>query len=145
MSGTSAAQLARRNALAAPLVLGGIAASGVLALRLRDPHTSGSWGFCPLQRLTGVFCPGCGGLRAVNDLTHLDLAVAVSSNLLVVALMPVAVVLWGRWLLRLGHGVGRSPGSASRQSQRLVLLAVAVAAVAFTVVRNLPAGAWLAP
>ena len=33
--------------------------------------TQYSWGLCPSAAL-GFSCPGCGGLRAVNDLTHGD-------------------------------------------------------------------------
>ncbi|MGH3356890.1 MAG: DUF2752 domain-containing protein, partial [Nocardioidaceae bacterium] len=76
-------------------------AAGLLAavalLHVRDPHQSGSYAFCPWLALTGTYCPGCGGLRAVNDLTHTDVADALSSNLLVVALVPVAALLWVGW------------------------------------------------
>ena len=57
----------------------------------------------------GVYCPGCGGLRAVNDLTNGDLGAAASSNLLLVVLLPVAVL----WLLRWSRGRW-TDGCASR-------------------------------
>jgi hypothetical protein len=85
----------RLQRLASPLAAGGIAAVGALALHVRDPHTAGSWGFCPVA-LLGLACPACGSLRAVNDLTHLDLSAAASSNLLLVLAVPVALALWGR-------------------------------------------------
>src|SRR5215218_6810483 len=78
------------------LALGGLAAATV-ALHLRDPHVSHSWGLCPMYALTGVYCPGCGGLRGVNDLTDGHLAAAASSNLMLVLLLPVAVLLLARW------------------------------------------------
>ena len=55
------------------LTIGGLTAATV-ALHLRDPHVSHSWGVCPLYALTGIYCPGCGGLRGVNDLTDGHLA-----------------------------------------------------------------------
>ena len=73
-------------------------AAATLALYVRDPHASGSWGYCPIS-LLGFYCPGCGGLRAVNDLTHGDLAGAVSSNALLVLAMPFAVFLLARWAI----------------------------------------------
>src|SRR6478752_6602065 len=78
------------------LALGGLAAA-TLALHVRDPHVAHSWGVCPLYALTGVYCPGCGGLRGVNDLTDGHVGAAASSNLLLVLLAPVAIVLLGRW------------------------------------------------
>ncbi len=68
-----------------------------LALRLRDPHVSHSWGLCPLYALTGVYCPACGGLRGVNDLTRGHVDAAASSNLLLVLAVPVAVLFLVRW------------------------------------------------
>ena len=78
-------RLSRAQRLCSPALTFGGLALATTALRLRDPHTSGSWGFCPSKLLLGIDCPGCGGLRAVNDLTHLDVASAASSNLLLVA------------------------------------------------------------
>ena len=56
----------------------------------------GAWGFCPWLVLTGTYCPGCGGLRAVNDLTNGDVRAAFASNALFVALVPAIAVMWTR-------------------------------------------------
>ncbi|QLQ10456.1 MAG: DUF2752 domain-containing protein [Nocardioidaceae bacterium] len=120
---------------------------------MRDPHQDGSWGFCPLYAATGLYCPGCGGLRAVNDLTHGDLAGALSSNLLVVLAVPIVVWLWVRWFRRAWQ-TPQPPGPQPRaRTRELVgidvrLLAgtvLVVATVAFTLLRNTTFGAWLAP
>jgi hypothetical protein len=84
--------------LAAPLATAVAGLTAVAALALRDPHQAGAWGWCPLLWLTGTHCPFCGGLRAVNDLTHGNVAAALGSNALVVLAIPVAVGLWLRWL-----------------------------------------------
>ncbi|WP_205474599.1 DUF2752 domain-containing protein [Nocardioides sp. SYSU D00038] len=122
------------------LTIGGLALATV-ALHLRDPHEQGSWGLCPSAAL-GLSCPGCGGLRAVNDLTHGRVLDAASSNLLLVVLLPFAVAGLGLWFLDRWHGRRRRVPPALR-----VPLAVGAVAVvlAFTVLRNLAAGAWLAP
>ncbi|MDP3892407.1 DUF2752 domain-containing protein [Nocardioides sp.] len=112
-----------------------------MALRLRDPHESGSWGVCPFRALTGLDCPGCGGLRAVNDLTHLDLAAAASSNLLVVLVVPLAIAVWGWWLVVRWRGVPLPP-SVEAASLRWGVVAMVVL-VAFAVLRNLPGLEWL--
>ena len=75
-----------------------MAAVGALALHLRDPHEQGAWGLCPFHAMTGLWCPGCGSLRAVNDLTNGDLLGALSSNLVLVLALPLVALWWGRWL-----------------------------------------------
>jgi hypothetical protein len=132
----------RRQRVTGPLLLGGGVLVVSVLLHVRDPHRSGSWGYCPWLFLTGTYCPGCGGLRAVNDLTHGDVAAAASSNLLFVASVPLLVLAWGRTTLDRWQGRVRVVGQ--RVHLRLSL-AVLVLAVAFAVLRNTGAGAWLAP
>lgn len=112
-----------------------MAVLGAVALHLRDPHVEGSWGFCPFQAMTGLDCPFCGGLRAVNLLTNLDVTGAASSNLLVVVGLPVVVAFWLRRLLACWRGGGAMrpltvPGA--------VWVGLLVLGTVFTVVRNLP-------
>ena len=135
------AQPGRLHRLALPLAAGAVATLGTLALHLRDPHDAGSWGYCPTA-LLGLSCPLCGSLRAVNDLTHLDLASAASSNLLLVLGVPVVLALWGRRLVACWRG---GPALTPLTAPRAVWVVLAVAVLAFTVARNLPLGAWLAP
>lgn len=113
--------------------------AATLALALRDPHVHGSWGLCPSQAM-GIDCPGCGGLRAVNDLTHGRLLDAASSNLYLVLAMPVAVFLLARWALDSWRGVQRP--SSPLTTPLLVLAGAAL--VVFTVLRNVPTFSWLA-
>jgi hypothetical protein len=130
-----------RRVIAPAATIGGLALA-TLALHLRDPHESGSWGICPSAAL-GFWCPGCGGLRGVNDLTDLRFADAVSSNLLLVVVIPVVVFLLGRWALDSWTGRVRRPMD---HRLNVVVVTFSVAALAaFTVLRNLPAGSWLAP
>ncbi|MCB0894667.1 MAG: DUF2752 domain-containing protein [Nocardioidaceae bacterium] len=139
--GTGAARTGSRGRrMVAPAVTIGGLALATLALHVRDPHQHGSWGLCPSAAM-GVYCPGCGGLRAVNDLTNGDLGAAASSNLLLVVLLPVAVLWllrwsWGRWTGRV-----REPDP---RLTRTVWWSLAAVALVFVVLRNLP-GSWLAP
>jgi hypothetical protein len=132
----------RRQRVTGPLLLAGGVLGASVMLHLRDPHQSGSWGYCPWLLLTGTYCPGCGGLRAVNDLTHGDVAAAASSNLLFVTAIPFLVLAWGRTTLDRWHGRVRQVAARRHVVLALSLLAVALV---FAVVRNTPAGAWLAP
>lgn len=128
-----------RRLLGPALVAGGISAA-TLALHLRDPHAQGSWGMCPTAAM-GLSCPGCGGLRAVNDLSNFQLVDAASSNLLFVASIPLLFYMFYRWTS--GRWSGR-PWQPSERVMKYSAITVIVLLVAFTVLRNL-SGSWLAP
>lgn len=130
-----------RSRLGGPLVVVGVVGAATVALRLRDPHDSGSWGYCPFKLLTGLDCPGCGSLRAVNDLTHGDLVGAASSNLLLVVAIPVVVVLWLLWVRR--GWTGSAPRRLAPSTTSVLWAATLVVAVGFTILRNTPWGSWL--
>ena len=125
----------------APLTVAAVAGLGALALRLRDPHASGAWGVCPFHAMTGAWCPGCGSLRAVNDLTHGDVLAAASSNLVFVFALPVLAVLWVSWVRHSWAGTRRvSTGRSTPTGWMLRVRGRVVSGV-----RNLPFGSWLAP
>ena len=89
-----------------PALVGVAGAGALVLLHLRDPHESGSYGFCPFLAVTGHPCPGCGGLRAVNELTHGNIVDALSSNLLAVGLLALLTVVWAAWFA--GEPEGRT-------------------------------------
>jgi hypothetical protein len=113
------------------------------ALYLRDPHQVGAWGYCPFLKVTGLPCPGCGGLRAVNDLTHGDLVGALGSNAMAVVLVVTVVALGIRWGVRrlLGHP---APFLTSRVAVPFAI-AMGVGFVLLGVFRLTPWGAALRP
>lgn len=124
-----------------PLLVGATTVLAGVVVALHDPHVAGSYGICPVLLLTGLACPGCGGLRAVHDLAHLDLAAAWSMNPLVVTLLPLAVAAWTVWTWRALAGRPRP-----RPVPAGLLWALLVVVVVFAVARNVPALApWLAP
>lgn len=123
-----------------PLVAGGLTVAATVLLALRDPHTTGSYGVCPLYALTGLWCPACGGLRATHDLAHGDVAGAWSMNPLWVLLVPLVVALWGRLVVR------RAQGRAVRPAPAWLAWSTLAVILAFGILRNVPALApWLAP
>ncbi|MEO6470460.1 MAG: DUF2752 domain-containing protein [Aeromicrobium sp.] len=124
-----------------PALVGAVGLAGAGLLHFHDPHSGGAYGYCPFLLITGRPCPGCGGLRAINDLTRFDFGAAVSSNILAVALAVVLVVAFVRWIPHRWRG----------EEMRMIVLspragvAVLVLMFAFGVVRNTPWGRWLAP
>ena len=131
----------RSERLRGPLLSAATLASASVALHVRDPHVSHSWGVCPLYALTGLYCPGCGGLRGVNDLTNGHVGQAASSNLLLVLALPFVAVIFARWSY--GAWTGREVRAVPAMP-RAVTTGLLLLAVAFTVARNVP-GSWLAP
>jgi hypothetical protein len=129
-----------RRMLAPAAAIGGLALA-TLALNLRDPHQHGSWGICPSAAM-GIYCPGCGGLRAVNDLTHGDVGAALSSNILVTLLIPVAVVLLSLWAVDRWRGHTRT---VPWRRLRPIVVSLVTVMFLFAVIRNTGSGAWLAP
>ncbi len=124
-----------------PLGLLGLGAAATAYVGVVDPDRPGHYPVCPFLALTGWWCPGCGGLRAVHALTRGELGTALHDNVLVVALCGLTVSFWTLWALRAVRG---RPRPALRVG-RPWLLAAAVLVLAFTLVRNLPTGAFLAP
>ncbi|HEY2984948.1 MAG TPA: DUF2752 domain-containing protein [Jatrophihabitantaceae bacterium] len=94
---------------------------------------------CPLHALTGLWCPLCGGLRAVHALSRGNVQSALHDNAMLVLALPVVVALWARWAAR------THTGGARRRWPRGVTLAVITALAAFTVLRNLAIGMALHP
>ncbi|MFF3407819.1 DUF2752 domain-containing protein [Streptomyces sp. NPDC002742] len=105
-----------------------------------DPNQPGHYPVCPLLRLTGVYCPGCGGLRSAHAFVHGDLATALTDNALAVGGYLAFAVLWAVWVIRAVRG---RPARLDLGPVHLWSLGALV--LVFTVVRNLPSGGWLHP
>ncbi|MDG4668821.1 DUF2752 domain-containing protein [Mycobacterium sp. 236(2023)] len=117
-----------RSKILAGLGIGAVAAGALAYVGIGNPH-SPNFMFppCPFHELTGWFCPACGGMRMTHDLLHGDVAAAFVDNAFALIGLPLLLV----WVL-----VRRA------QSKRALTVPVYVvivgAAVAWTVVRNLP-------
>lgn len=57
-------------------------------LFLFDPASSVFYPPCPFHKLTSLYCPGCGSLRASHQLLHGNLLSALDLNLLMVLSFP---------------------------------------------------------
>jgi len=67
-----------------------------------DPARAGIFPPCPLHYVTGLYCPGCGSLRAIHQLLHGNIARAFALNPLMVASLPLMGLLLVRrsWTYR---------------------------------------------
>jgi hypothetical protein len=114
----------------------GLAAGAVLgctALALVDPSEPGRYPLCPTRALLGVDCPACGTLRGLHALLRGRPLDALGHNVLLAVAVPVGLVVWFGWL-RAALG-----GPAQTWSvPRWALPTLAVVAVAFAVLRNVP-------
>jgi hypothetical protein len=123
-----------------PWRIGAVAAAalavtaGVAVLFFFDPSTAGFFPVCTLHEMTGLQCPGCGGLRAVHQLSHGHLAAAWRLNPLLVALLPVALWLGLREAVRVLTG-REWPGLVTRPVFGWLLVG---AALLFGILRNVP-------
>ncbi|MFD3486933.1 MULTISPECIES: DUF2752 domain-containing protein [unclassified Streptomyces] len=130
----------RARRLLAPLgTLAGVVAAFTY-VGLVDPNESGHYPVCPLLSMTGLYCPGCGGLRSAHAVAHGDIAAAFGSNALAVVGYAIFAAVWLGWLILVARGtrprVSVPPFTG---------WAVGAVIVVFTVLRNLPFGSSLAP
>ncbi|WP_221360575.1 DUF2752 domain-containing protein [Streptomyces beigongshangae] len=129
-----------RQRLAVP---GGIllaAAAAFAYVGTVDPNEPGHYPVCPLLRYTGLYCPGCGGLRSAYAVVHGDPGTALGANAVAVLGFLAGAVLWTVWVVRSLRG--RPPRVDPKPSLLWVLGSLILV---FTVVRNLPFGGWLRP
>ncbi len=105
-----------------------------------NPGTHGFYPICLFHALTGWNCPGCGGTRSLYALLHGNIPLALKDNSLFVVLLAAAA---GRGFWFAARRIRRQPAGEFLPAKILWAL-LAVAAV-FTVLRNLPAFAFLSP
>ncbi|MBU7597251.1 DUF2752 domain-containing protein [Streptomyces sp. P38-E01] len=122
-----------RHPAAAPLAVLGTGVVGLVYLWHTNPHDPGQLlPRCPINLLTGVLCPACGGTRMTYDLLHGDVVAAFHDNAVLLLLgLPLAAFLVGRWLLEGLRGRRYAP----RWGAGRVIAVVGVAA-GWMVVRN---------
>ena len=98
-----------------------------------NPANSGIFPPCPFHRLTGLYCPGCGSLRAVHQLLHGNLLTAFSLN----PLLIFSLILLTFWFISCGViAMGnRSLPMATIPSYGIWLILIII--VLFWILRNI--------
>ncbi|MET9573457.1 DUF2752 domain-containing protein [Streptomyces virginiae] len=141
VSSVPAERASRAGRLAAPALYLAAAGAAFTYVGTVDPNEPGHYPVCPLLRLTGILCPGCGGLRSAHAFAHGDLAAAFGSNALAVVGYFVFAGFMALWLVRALRG-GPVPRIVLRPGH---WWAVGAVLLVFAVVRNFSFGSALAP
>jgi hypothetical protein len=122
--------------LMAPLATAGVVLIGCAYLFAVDPNEPGHYPLCPTRALLGIDCPGCGAMRGTHALLHGDIPGMLDHNILLAAFIPIAVVMWARWLVRSVRG--RRPAVTYRQARghTRISVVILILVLVFGVVRN---------
>lgn len=124
-------ELSKRSVVAAALFA---MAAAVAVLRIYDPASSGIFPPCPVHYLTGLYCPGCGSLRAMHQLLHGNLRAAWAMNPLTCILLPFLTYGLASEALSRVRGRGLPQVFLPAASIRVLCGVIIV----FGIVRNLP-------
>lgn len=84
----------RKAKFSAYAVIGVFCIAAAVALYVWNPAKHAAFPPCPFHYLTGLYCPGCGSLRALHGLLHGRLVEAISLNPLMVLSIPVVGIMF---------------------------------------------------
>ena len=118
-----------------------LAAAGVLAVTgtsafvwYFNPSTQGFFPVCPLFKLTGLACPGCGLTRGFHALFHGDVLTALDFN----AMLPVYLIFFSYLFSGMFLIAVRGRGISLKFLHPAIIAGFLTVAFAFAVLRNLP-------
>jgi len=118
-------------------IVAAVAGFGVLTVLFAfDPSRYGFYPRCMFHQMTGLSCPGCGGLRAAHQLLHGHFREAFMFNPLLMVLLPV--LAWLAFCQLWQAATGRELAFPLRHPAWLWMLLALV--VVFSIARNLPIG-----
>lgn len=108
--------------------------AAVILLRVFDPASAAIFPPCPLHYLTGLYCPGCGSLRAIHQLLQGNLQAAWAMNPLTLVLLPfIGYGLASEALLQL-RGLGLPQPMLAGAS----IYTLCAVIILFGILRNIP-------
>ena len=89
---------------------------------------------CLFHELTGLYCPGCGSLRAAHQLLHGNLPAAFGLNPMLVLSLPFL----GYWFISRYVHAGRNRNSAGFIIPAFMIWLILLIIVSYWILRNLP-------
>ena len=115
------------------LVLAAATGLGLAVLYAFDPAQHAFYPRCLFHVTTGLYCPGCGGLRGLHEWLHGHWLTALRLNFLAFGVVPLLVLIGlGEWCRR-----GQPHRLAVWQRPWFTWLLVGMV-IAFGVLRNVP-------
>lgn len=119
---------------------GGMLIAGVVATAMILLWHPVSWlPECPFHRATGLYCPGCGSVRATHHILNGRFELGIKHNLMLLLLgVPLAVWFWSEQIVMVTIGRRFRPLFGKPMVAWVALSAL----LGFAVVRNLPGEAF---
>ena len=94
---------------------------------------------CPIYRLTGLYCPGCGSGRAFHEFCRGHIASAFRQNPVFMTLAPAAALYFAARLL---DYVISGKNRIDRHIPDKLLIGIFIILIIFGILRNIPVGAF---
>ena len=91
---------------------------------------------CIFNKVTGLYCPGCGITRAIRALLKGNIAESFHNNVLLYTIIPV---------LFLNEFIYRLTNRKYKKMYNLILIFLLICTLAFGILRNIPKFSYLAP
>src|SRR5690554_4125096 len=118
---------------AAPVLVSAALLAATAYTALANPYRPGFFPSCIFYAASGHWCPGCGGLRAVHELSHGDVAAALALNpIVVLAIIPLGVALVVAWFRAAARG------AMAPDIPTWLAITVPAGLLVFWVLRNVP-------
>ena len=114
------------------LLLVGIA--WLVHLFINDPQDSDSFLSCPIYKVSGYECPGCGSQRAIHDVMHLRFDQAFQHNALMLFMLPY--ILFGFTYQFLKISDSKKKWIRKNMYGGKIMLVILAAVIAFGIFRN---------
>ena len=126
-------------------VIVGVLAAVVLVYLYEPVSNKQYYPQCGFKRMTGLDCPGCGGLRSVHAITHGRPVAAFRNHPALVLSLPILIYLFVLWL-REWRQTGELPIPLASTSCNRPLIWIAALFIAVGVIRLIPVKpfSWLA-
>jgi hypothetical protein len=114
-------------------VLLALALTATTLLFCFDPSSYDFYPTCLFHKATGMYCPGCGSLRALHQLLHGHFSAAFHFNPILVLSLPLCGCLAGLYSFRMTH----NQTARARVSPKWIWIGLSII-LAFSIWRNLP-------